>query len=56
MNNLILINRKEGKFCFSPPIDPNKIVGQENKNFLDEIVVSLLNGFYNPFPELFLLT
>ena len=38
MNNYISTNGKEVKFCFSPPIGPNKIVQQENKNILDEIV------------------
>ena len=51
MNNFILRNRKgETKLSYLP-IGRNKIVHQEtNKNFLDEIVVSLFNYFLNPFP------
>ena len=45
INNLSSTNRKDVKLCFSPPIGPNKIVQQENKNILDEIVVSLFNSF-----------
>ena len=51
MNNFISTNRKDVEFCFSPPIGPNKIVQQENKITLDEIVVSLFNCFQNPLPE-----
>jgi len=51
MNNSISNNRKEVKFCFSPPIGPNKIVQQENNNILDEILVSLFNFSFNPLPD-----
>ena len=40
-----MTNRKQVKFCFYIPIDPNKIVQQENNNILDEILVSLFNCF-----------
>ena len=38
-NNFISTNRKDVKFCFSPPSGPSKIVQQENINILGEILV-----------------
>ena len=33
LNNFISTNRKEVKFCFYPPIGPNKIVQQEKEKY-----------------------
>ena len=49
MINSISTNRKELQFV--SPIDPNKIVQQENNDILDEILVSLFNCFLNPLPD-----
>ena len=45
MNNFIWKNRKGAKILYMLPIGENKIVHQENKNILDNILVSLVFCF-----------
>ena len=43
---------KKVKFCSAPPIGPNNIFQQQNKNILDEILVSFFfYCFKNPLPD-----
>jgi len=53
LNNFIWANRKGETKLYFLPIGRNKIIGntRENKNILDEILVSLFSCFSNPFPE-----
>ena len=43
LNNFIWTNRRGETKLYILPIGRNKIVHQENKTFLDEIIVSLFN-------------
>ena len=52
MNNFISTNIKREKNLAPFSIGRNKIVHQENKNILGEIIVSFFSCFVNPFPGL----
>jgi len=50
LNNFIWTNIYIETIFYFLPNGRNKIIRQENKNILNEIIVSLFSCFVNPFP------